>query len=311
MNQRVDKKLQIICDGLYKDLTRGNTLAAGMRRQKHFFNDLGVMLISAGEESGRLEEVASELAKYYEKQAELKKFIFKATLYPMFLLTASIGVFLFFTFYVLPVLATAYASMHVKPQGLLAIIMDVQVFVSTHLLLVALVLVGLFLLVWRMKNKFLDLLKKVPLVGKLYFLILEIRFCKLMALLLNSGVGIVHAVTITTNVIDDDKCKRKLQLFQTRLQKGAEIGNASSSLTGWLSPIALDLINMGAVTGYLPQMLNEAASISEEDLQNGLDQLKETISPIMLLFAALVTAGVVSSVVGPLFNLISALPEHS
>lgn len=107
MNQRVDKKLRIICDSLYKDLSRGNSLEASMRRQKHFFHDLGIMLISAGEESGRLEEVTLELANYYEKQNELKKYVLKAALYPIFLLLASIGVLFFFMFYVLPVLATA------------------------------------------------------------------------------------------------------------------------------------------------------------------------------------------------------------
>lgn len=310
MNQRVDKKLRIICDILYKDLSRGNSLEASMRRQKHFFHDLGIMLISAGEESGRLEEVALELANYYEKQNELKKYVLKAALYPIFLLLASIGVLFFFMFYVLPVLATAYSSMHIKPQGVLAYILKVQNFLSTHLAFVAIFSVVIVLITMHFRKNIIDLLKKLPFLGKLYYLVLEIRFCKLMALLLNSGVDIIHAVAITSKTITDEKCTRKLQLFQSRLQKGAEISSAVGSLTGWIAPLSLGLINMGAATGYLPKMFNEAASISEQDLQTGLDRLKESISPLMLLLAALITAGIVSSVVGPLFNLISALPEN-
>ena len=310
MNQRVDKKLRIICDSLYKDLSRGNSLEASMRRQKHFFTDLGIMLISAGEESGRLEEVALELANYYEKQSELKKYVLKAALYPIFLLLASIGVLFFFMFYVLPVLATAYSSMGIKPQGVLAIILKTQNFLSTHFVFVAIFFVTLVLVIMHFRKIIIDFLKKLPFLGKLYYLVLEIRFCKLMALLLNSGVGIIHAVAITSKTIKDEKCTRKLHLFQSRLQKGAEISSAVGSLTGWINPLSLGLISMGATTGYLPKMLNEAASISEQDLQTGLDRLKESISPLMLLFAALITAGVISSVVGPLFNLISALPEN-
>jgi len=311
MNQRVNKKLRTICNSLYKDLTRGYSLEASMRRQKHFFHDLGVMLISAGEESGRLEEVALELADYYEKQSELKNFIFKATLYPMFLLAASIAVLIFFMFYVLPVLATAYSSMQVKPQGLLAILLSSQVFISTHLSLIICISVMAIVALLQLRMKILELLKQLPVLGKIYYLILEIRFCKLMTLLLNSGVGVIQAITITQRVIKDEKCHRKLLLFQSRLQKGSEIAAAINSLAGWLSPLSLDLIIMGATTGSLPQMLCEAVAIREQDLQNSLNSLKEALSPLMLLFAAIITVGVVTSVVGPLFNLISALPENN
>lgn len=310
MNQRVNKRLRYICNTLYKDLARGYSLEASMRKQKHFFSDLGIMLISAGEESGRLEEVALELANYYEKQSELKNFIIKATLYPIFLLTASIAILIFFMFYVLPVLASAYASMQIKPQGLLSISLSIQAFLSTHLSLILCACILVIFILLQLRKKIWELLKQLPIIGKIYYLILEIRFCKLMALLLNSGVGVIHALTVTKKTIDDKKCQRKLLLFQSRLQKGSEIGSAINSLSGWLSPLSLDLIIMGATTGFLPQMLCEAVVIREQDLQNTLDRLKEVLSPLMLLFAALITAGVVTSVAGPLFNIISTLPEN-
>ena len=309
MSQRVDKKIRVVCNGILKDLMRGSSLAVGMRRQKHFFHELGIMLISAGEESGRLEEVAYELADYYEKQSELKKFVIKAALYPSFLLLAAIAVLIFFMFYVLPVLATAYTSMQIKPQGMLALILQIQGFVKEHMFSVlgSLLLLGICLA--KAKGLIFRLLIRLPILGKLYYLLLEIRFCKLMALLLNSGVSINDAVSITKRVIQDEMCLRKLDLFQARLKKGAEIDLAANCLSGWLSPLALGLINIGAVTGYLPSMLEQASSIGEQDLQNGLDRVKEILSPMLLLIVALVIAGVVCSVIGPLFNLISALPE--
>lgn len=310
MNMRIDKKLHNVSNAFYNDLARGYTLSMCVRRQKNFFGDLGIMLVNAGEESGRLEEIASELANYYEKQYKLKKFILKATIYPMFLLTASICVLLFFIFYVLPILTTTYSSMNIEPQGLLVGILKVQVFFHEHkTLLLFIFLTGLIITI-QSKENLVNQSKKTPILCKLYFLVLEIRFCKLMSLLLNSGISITNAVAITTKVISDSECRRRLLLFQERLKSGSDIHTASTSLTGWISPLAIELISIGAVTGYLPKMLSEAAFIGEQDLQNRLDQLKEIISPLLLLITAIITAGIIISVVGPLFNLISALPDQ-
>lgn len=310
MNQRVDKKLKVVCNFIYNDLTRGCSLAASMRKQKYLFHDLGIMLIGAGEESGKLEEIANELANFYEKQYSLKKSIFKAALYPMFLISTAICVFIFFIFYVLPILATTYNSMKIQPVGFLAKLLEMQTFVRTHTQIVLLMLVFIILSVYQCRKNVFNLLKNAPFLGKLYYLTLEIRFCKLMALLLNSGMSVTSAVSIATKTIDDAKCQRKLQIFQDRLKNGADISSASEVLAGWISPLAMDFITIGAITGYLPNMLDEVACIGEQDLQNGLDRLKEIISPLLLLFATLITVGTISSVIGPLFNLISKLPEN-
>ena len=76
------------------------------------------------------------------------------------------------------------------------------------------------------------------------------------------------------------------------------------------SPLTAELIVIGAETGYLPKLLNEAANILEQDLRDRLEKLREILAPLLLLVAALVTATVVCSVVGPLFELFSALPEY-
>jgi len=77
------------------------------------------------------------------------------------------------------------------------------------------------------------------------------------------------------------------------------------------SPITAELIVIGAETGYLPKLLNEAAGILEQDLQERLEKLREILSPILLLMAALITALVVCSVIGPLFELFTTLPEYN
>lgn len=58
------------------------------------------------------------------------------------------------------------------------------------------------------------------------------------------------------------------------------------------------------------QKLIKAAGILEQDLQSKLEKFRELFAPVLLLIAALLTALVVCSVMGPLFDLFTALPEY-
>ena len=50
---------------------------------------------------------------------------------------------------------------------------------------------------------------------------------------------------------------------------------------------------MGASTGYLPQMLQEAVTAGEQRLQQQLGRLQELLVPLLLLVAAIIIAGIV------------------
>ena len=78
---------------------------------------------------------------------------------------------------------------------------------------------------------------------------------------------------------------------------------------GLLSPLTLELVSVGAAPGCLPAMLREAARIGQQDLETKIAKLREIIAPLLLLAAAALIAAVVCTVLGPLLELLSALPQ--
>lgn len=84
---------------------------------------------------------------------------------------------------------------------------------------------------------------------------------------------------------------------------------AMAGVQGLLSPMSLDLVSVGAATGCLPRMLREAASLAQHDLEGKITKLRELIAPLLLLVAASIIAGVVCTVLGPLLEMLSALPQ--
>ena len=310
LRQRSDFVIGRVAVKLVSYLQEGSSLASAMQKCGSTFSNLAVTLVAAGERSGELNNVFLEIADFYNKQRELKQFLYKATLYPLFLLCASLAVLVFFLLYVLPMLASVYSSLGAPPNGILQFAVQVSNFLMGNGVAVSLGLVSIVLCVYQRREALLELCLRLPLVCSLHALVLEIRFCKILSMLLDKGINITEAVDLATATIRHKERVRQLKIFNAALRRGEAISTALGTATEMFSPLTAELIVIGAETGYLPKLLNEAASILEQDLRDRLEKLREILAPLLLLVAALVTATVVCSVVGPLFELFSALPEY-
>lgn len=307
MKLQGERKMLPVYAGLQEALVRGRSLAEAMDERKEFFSEMAIALTVVGEESGRLSEVLDELSNYYQKQEELKGVLIKATLYPLFLLVFSLTVLSFFLIFVLPVLGNAYISLQIHPDGVLSMLLELRTLLAVEgeLVLVGLLVVGALL--YKHRNGMIMMVLHCPLAGKVYRMFLEIRFCKLMALMLHSGVDIVRAVGLCQAAIGNDTYNCWLEILSQRLQKGMDIGNAVGGSSNFFSPITIELVTIGAATGHLPQMLEEAARIGENNLQDKLIKTKELLAPCLLLAASVVIGAVVCSVIEPLFSLIGQI----
>lgn len=297
-------KQMLLCYRLQQRLRRGSSLAQALAAEADCCTQLAVTLVAVGEESGELAMLLEQLADYYSRQLKLRRFVQRAVTYPAFLLLASFCVLLLFLLYILPVLADTYSAMGVLPMGTLALLLTLKDALLQQplaaLALTAGVAAALFLLGRRLLRCFL----RSRLSGNFHGLLLEVRFCRLLALL-----GITRAVAIVTDTMDDEQYAGQLRLLNSRLKRGIAIEQAAGGAKELFSPLMLELVCVGASTGYLPQMLQEAVTAGEQRLQQQLGRLQELLVPLLLLVAAIIIAGIVCIVIGPLFEMLSAMPE--
>ena len=288
---------------------RGKSLAEALNTEKNYFSSFAVSIVAAGEESGELCRLLGELADYYERQDKMLRFIRRAAIYPLLLLVVSLLVVLLFGFYILPVLLETYTAMGIRPGGNLAALLEIRrMFIdapafSSLMFLLALVLVSL------LGKYFLQKFLRSRWSGNFHGLLIEVRLCKLLALLLAAGLPITKAVSIVVETIEDSAIKAQLKIFSSRLQRGVAIEEAVAATEKLFSPLALELICVGAATGYLPKMLDEATAAGEVRLDEQLKRLRQLLVPVLLLMAALIVAVVVMAIISPLFELLTALPE--
>ena len=310
MGSSPDSRLVPICRLLEHSLQQGLSLSAAMLLQKDFFPSLAVTLVSAGEKSGQLTTMLKETARYYQQLEDLRDFVVKAALYPAFLLATAGGVLLFFLFYVLPIIASTVSSLQGKPSGFLQGVLAVKAFIGNYLPVLLMLLLFSGTAIYSYKQILQQTLLQLPILRTLRHTLLEIRFCRLLSLLLNSGISITKAVSLTASTLDDQSKSSQLNYFNQKLSQGMDPTTAARYLPGLFSPLTLELLSIGTNAGNLPQMLEEAGNIQEQRLQQQLTKIKELLGPSLLLIAALLTAAVICSALEPLFDLFTAIPEY-
>ena len=193
-------KQMLLCYRLQQRLRRGSSLAQALAAEADCCTQLASYFGACGGKQRReLATLLEQLADYYSRQLKLRRFVQRAVTYPAFLLLASFCVLLLFLLYILPVLADTYSAMGVLPMGTLALLLTLKDALLQQplaaLALTAVVAAALFLLGRRLLRCFL----RSRLSGNFHGLLLEVRFCRLLALLLESGVGITRAVAIVTD----------------------------------------------------------------------------------------------------------------
>lgn len=294
---------------LRTSLSRGSSFAEALAAEPEHFSRLAVSMAAVGEESGELSNLLLQLADYYERQDRLRRFVQRALIYPLLLLVAALLLLLLFGFYILPMLLETYTAMGIKPAGSLALVLRLRSLLleapllgvlSLVLLTATLLAGGRCLLHWFLRSRW---------SGNFHGLLIEVRLCKLLALLLEVGLAITRAVSIAMATVEDEECVTELRIFNSRLRRGLAVEQAAAAAEGLFSPLTLELICVGAATGYLPRMLEEAASAGEVRLTEQLERLRQLLVPVLLLIAALIVAVVIITVISPLFELLTALPE--
>ena len=91
--QQVDTKRAKNCVGeIYEAIQSGKTLSEAFRDQKDVLPAIMISMVSAGEESGRLDEIMNRLAEHFQKEAKLKNKISAAMVYPKILFFLTIGI---------------------------------------------------------------------------------------------------------------------------------------------------------------------------------------------------------------------------
>jgi general secretion pathway protein F len=259
-------------------------------------------------EAGKLDQVLEKLADYLSEKGQLHRKLQMAMIYPVLLTLVSLLVVIGLLAFVVPEITGVFDKMGQElpsiTQGLIACS---EFFKSYGLVLVILAgLAGLAakLILQREKPRmiFHRWLLTMPMISKFSRGINNARFTRTLAILTNSGVELLVALKISSQVLANDAMRKAVETAALRVREGQSLNKALET-SRLFPPVTIHLVASGEASGQLPRMLESAADDQERDIQDLTELTMGLFEPALILTMGLVVLTIVLAILLPIFEM--------
>lgn len=310
--QTENKWLKRAISEVLLNVEKGNTLADSMRSQPDIFPSMLVNMVEAGEQSGSLEMAFSRMAVHFEKEAKLKATIKKATIYPIILVIAAIGVIAVMLLFVIPIFIDMFADLDIEMPAITMFVMNSSKWMTSHWYVVLGIIVGVvaaYKLIYRTTQGRLtiDRIKmKMPLFGKLTVKTACSQFARTMSTLLMSGISTIDALETTSKIVNNIHYTNAMLKAREEVMKGVPLSEPLEA-SGIFPPMVYHMTGIGEETGNVEEMLEKMADYYDEEVEMTTQSVLAAMEPIIILFMALIIGTLVIAVISPIASMYSGL----
>ena len=293
---------------LRSEVNAGSPFARALASAPREFDDVYRGVVAAGEQSGALGQVLERLADDLEERQELRAKLIGATLYPLIVSVVSIAIVIFLVTYVVPQVATVFASSKRALPALTVAMLAISAFVRDYGWLVALLLVaGGTTLMFMLRNEtfrqsFDAGWLNLPLIGRLARGYNAARFAGTLAMLAGAGVPILKALQAAAETLSNRAMRADAMEALTQVREGAPLASALAGKKRFPGLIAM-FSRLGEQTGQLPLMLDRAARQLSVEVQRRAMSAATLIEPILIVTMGGVVMLIVLAVLLPIIQL--------
>ncbi|NIB44390.1 type II secretion system F family protein [Pseudomaricurvus alkylphenolicus] len=291
-------------------LETGVELSVAMRRHPRIFNNLFISLINVGENSGQLDEAFNQLSQYLERDLETRKSVKSALRYPGFVLMALVAALVVINIWVVPAFADMFKEFGAElplPTRILIATSDFFVAYGGYLIVIVAGLVfGLkhYIKTEEGSRRWGEMSLKLPIVGDIVERASMARYTRSFALMLRSGVPLVHSLTLCSRVIDNPFLGDKIIAIREGIERGESLSQTHTN-SKMFTPLVLQMIAVGEDSGQVDVLLKEVAEFYEREVDYDLASLSARIEPLMIVIMAGMVLVLALGIFLPMWNMYS------
>ena len=271
-----------------------------------------VEMAGVGERTGRLEEVMTGLAEYYEREGRIRHAVVSAVTYPLVLGVMMVLIVLVMILKIMPVFRRVLNSMGVAMTASGASLMTWGtaigwIVLALVLLILTAVAVCAALLRTKRREQVLSALKKAfpPLRG-LSVRLASSRVASVLSMMISSGFPLEEALKMTSLVLSDKEAEAQVEGVREKLEGGAAFADAIGE-TKLFDEMYSRMIRMGVAAGREDQVMAKIAQVYQEQVEDGIANLVSIIEPTMVTLLSVVIGAILLSVMLPMAGILSSI----
>lgn len=147
------------------------------------------------------------------------------------------------------------------------------------------------------------LLLRLPVAGAIVRKDQQARFCKLLYLLISSGVPLLVGVEMLAGVIGFYPYRQSFGVICRGLEQGDSFSAGVAKFPALYDRKLTALIRVGEETNRLPEMLRRQGEVLTEELEFRIKRMGALLEPALILLVGLLVAVILISMYMPMFRL--------
>ena len=294
--------------GVRSEILSGYSLRAALDRFPQAFPMIYRASVAAGEKSGELAKVMNQLADYLERRSSLRQKTLQALLYPAIVAAVALLVVVGLMTYVVPQVITVFQqSKQALPWLTRALILLSDLLRNWGWLMVLAAAGGGFAAHLALRSKTVRRqwhawLLKLPLIGRHLKSLDATRFAATLSILAGSGVALLSALDAGRQVLNMLPLQNAVGEATDKVREGQSLARALGS-TREFPPLLVHMIANGEATGRLGEMLDRAARLQQQEVENRTATLTSLLEPLLLLAMGGMVLVIVLAVMQPIIEI--------
>ncbi|WP_018608760.1 type II secretion system inner membrane protein GspF [Uliginosibacterium gangwonense] len=308
VEQADSPNIRAVLAAVRSDILAGHSLRSALDRFGYAFPPIYRASVAAGEKSGQLAMVMSQLAEYLERQDTLRRKTLQALLYPIIVAVVALLVVIGLMTYVVPqVIEVFQHSKQTLPLLTRALVFASAILRSYGWLMALMLALGIIAFRYALRDESIRYrwdayLLAQPLLGKHLRALDTSRFASTLAILVSSGIPLLGALDAGRQVITRLPIRQAVAQAADRVREGTSLSTALRQ-THAFPPLLAHMAASGEATGELSTMLSRCAQLQQNEVETRTATLTTVLEPLLLLFMGGTVLLIVLAVMQPIINM--------
>ena len=290
-------------------IENGTSLSKSFERESGAFGSIFVSLIKAGEGSGTLQGNLQFLAEWLNRNADLKREIAAAIMYPKMVFGAAILLGGSLAIFILPKLVPLFTSLNVELPIITRILLALSLWIQNYwifgilgvvILFAGMMYLNTFFVIRRLLHK---LYIKIPFMGELLKDYQRALVTQLFATLLKSGLSLNESITIVAETVTNIQYQESLQTMHHHVVKGITLSNSMKHFNALFPNMMTSIVAIGENSGTLVKSFEYLSEYYTKEVNMRAKKLPTIVEPLLLVFIALIVGFVALAIIMPIYEI--------
>lgn len=288
-------------------VVEGKSIYESMRETNQF-SPYEYYSIQIGEETRKLEDVLSELQKYFNRKIQMKRQIVSVLTYPTIVMLVTVLVLYFMLNKVVPMFSSVFRQFGSELPKSTQIIIKISNHSGVIFSILLMVIIGLVVTHFLLKGKetyraiTTNALLKIPYFGNLIQKIYISRFCQSMKLLITSKTTLLNSLSLTEKMISFYPIEKAIKIIKNDITKGASL-NESLRKHSVFENKMVSMVEVAEQINQLDTMFERLTDQYNEEISHQTKMIGVILEPLIIIVIGIIVGVIMVSMYAPMFDL--------